>query len=605
MKELAGLGLKPGEHGILWNAIKNSGYKYTDGRWVKGVSKLQSADFVTNKLLSADWLFTGKQTSEYLKDIEGQYLAILSLERDKQFQGNSQHKEWLDAWVALQKLRFSEVDETIWDGLRHTVDENGQAMCVCLTGRGQEYRVVGKTPEEIIDWMAGMTVGDTKQTRLGYIEDMIVGKIMEHTMGYFGEETTAIDILDGCVLSAAAAGDLYDHQPVMNTEGVFCGYRLRQKNKITALGYVKASLESFLARMQYRIRNIKTMSNQNTEPCYLYIPFDGQEGDWTEWDIWMKETFVKPTAKSAFMGWIGALLDAENTGKQALWLHGRGNDGKSKVAEAFAEYFGNAATALNGKSMSNQFGAAKLENKRLVIVGDTKNQKLLQSEWAHNLTGADRTDVERKGKNSYSAKLSGKLWVNSNYPAEIKTDEKNQAARICYIRLRQRTDKELLEKGLAVADDEGEVHFIGSSDWPKRLKAQLPAFLNACFDVYQDVAPTRSDIIMSKELRVDMESMCSDPVSENIASLCDNVFEIRTNPNDGLENIKVSEAISAIRAAQKEYGLNVDNTFTLSEIYSYLYNSFGAERKRDRVSGMRVYCFTNIKLREPEQDKGL
>ena len=604
MKELATLGLKPTEHGLVWNSIKNSGYKWRDGRWTKGVSKLTTDRFVSEKIISVDWDFSPKATIELITDIEAQYLAIEGLEREKQFQGNSQHKEWIEAWVALQKLRFSEVDEVIWEGLKHTVDENGQSLCVCKTGRGNEYRIVGKTPEEIIDWMAGMTVNGSTQTRLGYIESMIVERIMEYSMGHYGEETTPIEILDGSILSAAAAGDLYTHAPVTTQDGIFCGYRLRQKEKITALKYIKASLESFFARIQYRIREIKTMANYPNEPCYLFIPFDGQEGDWSVWDAWMQESFAKPSAKQAFMGWIGALLDAENTGKQALWLHGRGNDGKSKVADALCDYFGNAAVALSGKSMTNQFGAAKLENKRLVIVADAKNQKLLQSEWAHNLTGGDRTDSERKGKNSYSTKLSGNLMVFANNPPEIKSDEANQVARLLYIRMRQRTLEELIAKGLAVMDADGETHFVGSSDWPKLLKQQLPAFLTACFEVYQDVAPTRSDIMTSRELKVDTESMCSDPVSDNIAALCERTFELDES-DDEESMIERAAAFAALRAGQKEFGVNVDSTFTISEINSYLYNHFGAERIRKRVNSVSKAFLSRIKLRENLEDQGL
>jgi hypothetical protein len=345
------------------------------------------------------------------------------------------------------------------------------------------------------------------------------------------------------------------------------------------------------------------MSNEASTPCYLYIPFTGQEGDWSEWDLWMTETFVKPSAKQAFMGWVGALLDAKNTGKQALWLHGRGNDGKTQIGKCLCEFFGPAAVALNGFSMKTQFGAAKLENKRLVVFSDAKNQKLLQTEWAHLLTGSDQTDVERKGKNSYSATLSGKLMVMCNFPAEIKTDETNQTVRLLYIRCRKRSDEEALAKGLAVRNDDGDVVFVGSSEWIHRLRAQMPAFFNACFEVYQDVAPTRSNIVISRELRVDMESMCADPVSENIAAICDRVFE---RSNDPSEFLKRTDAISALRAIENEFGLKVNHTFTLSEINSYLYNAFGAEKVKGKVGdGKRETYYTNIKLREIEQDSGL
>ena len=601
MNELSRLALKPHEHGIVWDAIKNSGYKWENSRWVKGLSKL-TQDLFSQKIMNADWMFSPRQTLELISDIERHWNAILQIEKEKLNAGTRPHKDWINKWVELLKSRFSIVDEIIWNSLAHAVDENGATMCVCRTGRGTEYRIVGKKPEEIIDWMAGMTVDGSNQTRLGYIEDMIVGRIMEHTMGYFGEETTDISILDGSILSAAAAGELYDYAAVQDATGQLCGYRLRQKKKITALGYIEASLESFLARMQYRIRNIKTISNDPAESCYLYIPLTGEDGPWDEWDLWMRESFAEPTAKDAFMGWLGALLDAKNTGKQCLWLHGRGNDGKSKIADCLRAFFGNSYAGLNNHSMKNQFGAAKLENKRLVILSDSKNQKLLQSEWAHLLTGGDATDIERKGKNSYTAKLGGKLAVFANYPPEIKTDEANQRSRLLYIRIKKRTDSEALAKGLAVLNDDGEACFVGSSDWPERMSAQLPAFLNECCKVYKRVAPTGSDIITSKAMRLEMESMCADPIADNIASMCDAVFEFE---KDAL--MRRSDALVAMRMVQREYGLNVDNTFTVSEVYSYLYNTFGATRTTAKMEGFEgtQRCITNIKLRSEAVNQGL
>jgi len=99
-----------------------------------------------------------------------------------------------------------------------------------------------------------------------------------------------------------------------------------------------------------------------------------------------------------------------------------------------------------------------------------------------------------------------------------------------------------------------------------------------------------------------MESMCADPIADNIASMCDAVFEFE---KDSL--MRRSDALVAMRMVQREYGLNVDNTFTVSEVYSYLYNTFGATRTTAKMEGFEgtQRCITNIKLRSEAVNHGL
>jgi hypothetical protein len=504
----AAIGLDKMRHGLVWAKARALGFRFENNHWTKAGSKLPTDRFVKEKLQTGNDLenFSLRELLELTLELENRYAKLIEAERAQNYVVLEPHKQWINAWKELYLSQFSKVDEDIWGGIGHVVTDDGTVMCVCKTGNGNQYRIIGNRPEELIDWMAGMYMPDGKTTRLAYIQEMIVKRILEHTIGYFKEEVTDISLLDGSILSAASMGALYIYKPVMSSDGTaFLGYRLdKKKDKITALSYIETSLETFMARHEYRVSNISIISNDPKEPTYLYIPVNGTPGNWSEWNAWMDDGFAEPTAKRAFMGWVGALLDAKNSGKQCLWLHGRGNDGKSVIANILSDYFGQAAVTLSGKSLTNQFGGAKLENKRLVIFADGKNQKLLQSELMHNLTGGDSIDVERKGKNSYSTRTAGKLLVCANYTPEINTDEINQVVRLIYIRMRKKSDEELIKKGLSVRGSDGHISFVGSAEWPKRLRDQLHAFLTECSIVYREVCPTGANILVSKELSEEM-----------------------------------------------------------------------------------------------------
>lgn len=597
----AAIGLDKMRHGTVWGVIRVLGFRFENDKWIKAGSKLAIDRFVTEKLVPEKSLenFTLRELLDLTKDLESRYTKLLEAERTQNYVALEPHKQWINAWKELYLSQFSKVDEDIWSGIGHVVTDDGAVMCVCKTGNGNQYRIIGNRPEELVDWMAGMYMPDGRTTRLAYIQEMIVKRILEYTIGYFSEEVTDISLIDGSVLSAAAMGSLYVYKSVMSRNNdAFIGYRLdKKKDKITALSYIETSLETFMARHEYRVQNISIISNNPTEPTYLYIPVNGKRGDWSEWNTWMNEGFAEPTGKRAFMGWIGALLDAKNGGKQCLWLHGRGNDGKSVIANILSEYFGQAAVTLSGKSLTNQFGGAKLENKRLVIFADGKNQKLLQSELMHNLTGGDSIDVERKGKNSYSTRTAGKLLVCANYSPEINTDEINQVVRLIYIRMRKKSDEELIKKGLSVRGADGHISFVGSAEWPERLRAQLHAFLTECSIVYREVCPTGANILVSKELSEEMMASCGDPQADSIEMMCSALFE----SDMWGAGVPLNDLRKLIIERGRDFGLDGRSNFIVSAVNSYLFNTYSAQKSRKMEDGKRVYVMSNIKLKEVQQ----
>ena len=585
------------EHQLVWTTIRGMSYRHTDRGWVKGTGTGSSKDAAALAMI----VLTENKTiplalqaiTEIVKGMESMWASIESAAKGESDKLMGKAAEWLKAYGDLAKTRFSQVDEMIWQGLAHTTDSEGQHVVIAPTGVANEFRVVGQNAKEIHQWFYGVSMPGCSVSRMSYVETHIVDKILELTEGLAPEETTPIGALSGEHFPASAIRSIVSKESVTNSEGKFLGFRLVPKGgeKITAFDYIKSSYESFAAREKFRLPQITPLSNNPDEACYRYLDVsDSAVGTWNVWEDWMNETFELPCAKKTFMAWCGCLLDAKNSGKQSLWLHGHGNDGKSKIANSLLRYLGPGATALNGNSMSNQFGLAKLEGKRLVIVGDAKNKKLLQTEWAHNLTGGDSVDIERKGKNSYSQQLIGKLMVCSNVAPEIRADEQNQVSRLIYVKLKKRSVEDALKKGLMVMVD-GEACFVGDNSFQDRLDSQAPAFMRACYELYLQTAPTRSDIPIPRAMRESIEVDAADPEAESMNDLLEEFFEF--NP---AEQCPVNDVMAVLTENAAAHGLNRSN-YLLSNFNTLIANRGarkvqmppGPDGRRERVwRGMRL-----------------
>src|SRR5207248_920067 len=82
--------------------------------------------------------------------------------------------------------------------------------------------------------------------------------------------------------------------------------------------------------------------------------------------------------------------------------------------------------------------------------------------------------VEFKGQTPFSAKMYLKLLVGSNLKPEL-TGQNADLSRLMYIEVAESKNK----------DD---------PTWTERLRAELPAFLNACREKYESLCPRHGNI---------------------------------------------------------------------------------------------------------------
>ena len=520
--------------------------------------------------------------SDALNEVRAKWTDILEELKHQKTELTNEFSEWVEKFERLGSDDWSAVDDRCWGEVRHSWDEAGNKIIVVPSRRergGQEYRIISMDPKDIEE--NSYSSEGLQATIKANFTDPMVKETKTH--GY-DDYAYPESLIDGQHLSAAAiASGLLTHTGVRDLDGQLCGIRLAAgpqgvAGRMTPPAYISYTTPALLRNRAREIPKISSVSNDPDEPTLCYLRKDYEKGACPTWISWMNN-FENPKVQAPiFMAWIGSILDAENTGKQSVYIHSFGNNGNSKVCNALASVLGGAFTAIDGsKSMGNQFWAAKLEGRRLVAIADNKNPKIYMTGWVHNLTGGDSVEVERKGRDSHTSRLFGKLLVFGNIAPEINTDEDNQKSRIIYIPVRRLSNEEKAHMGNYVKREDGSFQMVGDSEFPKKLEAEVEAFLALCSIYYKKLAPNRSDILLPAEYEDDTCGRLQDAESLNLDTCFGENFEFSpefsTDPK---------EMFNAYRSVAKDYGLPDTSEFYGCRVKAYLHNR-GVDLKRPKV----------------------
>jgi hypothetical protein len=204
------------------------------------------------------------------------------------------------------------------------------------------------------------------------------------------------------------------------------------------------------------------------------------EGDWSA----HKEFIDRCSCPDTVMAWVWTCFLPENeTGREALFLVGPGNDGKSYWAEALQLFLGNAATASEILKGENRFELANLVDKRLVYFGDVRNPRPIHSKIMREIIAGAYLSFERKGKDMEVAYLHPRCLFTTNVEPRISLSDRAEFTRIRRINVRPLPDNQ------------------GDHGWKARLMAQMPAFLHACRKVYERFATVGRDLPITDACR--------------------------------------------------------------------------------------------------------
>lgn len=560
--------------------LRNQTYFWKSGR------KQKTTEELVKHLIDDNWNYTYPDTLKNLKFVESHYESFNNMLRSQDGFSATGRDEFEKAFYEnLVKDGWSKVDDNAWKDIKYTFFE-GNTLIVAPTGNGREYKVIGQDAREVY-------LGLVALDKLKYISNVVIKKLNE---SIFGKKIVMIDDLNGNILPGSISQSLYRPKPVWSDNGGFLGMSLSTPtgSKITVLDYIQKSMEQFLTNPDNQIEIKNVISNDSNEPTFRYINLDIKSGNCETWENWMNDTFDKPEiTKDLFKAWIGSVVVADNNSKQILYIHGEGNNGKSQVINALSKYLGNAATALDKNSMSNQFGFAKIENKRLVTISDNKNPELLKTGYVHKITGGDFVDIERKGKNSYSAKLFAKILVAENIAPNIDADEINQVTRLIYIKCRKKTEEECVRIGIGKYDENGEYVFLGNSEFPKKLIEETEAFIHECLKVYKEKCPTNSMIAIPKSyIENVIKPSCGDITSYFDIDILEETFEKGSDD----DYISTKDFWDYVEEAYKGK-FNRANSRQLQNINKIVTNIFQTEAIQKRINGKKIRVYKNLKLK--------
>ncbi|MBR2133440.1 MAG: toprim domain-containing protein [Eubacterium sp.] len=101
--------------------------------------------------------------------------------------------------------------------------------------------------------------------------------------------------------------------------------------------------------------------------------------------------------------------------KKALFLFGKGNTGKSQLRTLVERLLGSDnCCAVDLVELEERFGMANIFGKRLIGSNDMTFARVKQISKFKLLTGGDAVEIERKGKDKFTAVYKGVIWFCTN-----------------------------------------------------------------------------------------------------------------------------------------------------------------------------------------------
>lgn len=510
--------------------LKTNLWTYTNSMWKQG-RKIKTADDMVKEFLSEVFdeaskkslLVALEEASKGDQTVDAEAAAEVAEQAAKAL-------EWAATYQSMVDSGWSDTDKRAWNGIYYTVDDHGEALLVArVSPKNHEVRIIGKGYADLLDKYNGLYMDSAKTISrssfvLKLLKDTIVRECNAQTPGH----RTSKEILES--MPASVANVLYqvapqvqkDSDPPMIT-GWAVKFATNSHNYPTVESYLRQSIDTFLAKPEYEIKNISIASRDPDEFTYKFIdPEIFTQGPTDIWDKWGKDTFETLDQYHCFQAWVGSIFVPENTSKQVCWLQGAGNMGLSKVHNSLYRLMGAHAVASFGNSegLGSRFASAGVMGKRLVLIADSKNPNIVRTGVVHNWSGGDICSIERKGKDAYAAHIYAKVFVCENISPTINIEEDNQLARILYFKLKRRTEEEKIAMGIGAIID-GKYVDIGNGAFQAQLDSQVHAWIYACLQQYALRCPSNAQIAPYDGHIEALKGECADPTSDAIINWID------------------------------------------------------------------------------------
>lgn len=112
---------------------------------------------------------------------------------------------------------------------------------------------------------------------------------------------------------------------------------------------------------------------------------------------WLPDEGVRKTVQE----FLGYCLLPDTTYRKALYLYGKGRNGKSIFLEMLQDFFQGMSSSLSYDGLFQRFGTAQLQNKIINIYDDTTISFAKDTGTAKNIIAGGKLTAERKGKDAF------------------------------------------------------------------------------------------------------------------------------------------------------------------------------------------------------------
>lgn len=128
---------------------------------------------------------------------------------------------------------------------------------------------------------------------------------------------------------------------------------------------------------------------------------------------YLKEWLPEESVRMVIQEFLGYCLIPNTNFRKALFLYGRGKNGKSMLVEFLQDFFGDLSATLSYDGLFQRFGPANLKDKLVNIYDDTTVSFTKETAIAKNLIAGGGISAEFKGKDHFQFKNTARFIFSS------------------------------------------------------------------------------------------------------------------------------------------------------------------------------------------------
>lgn len=298
----------------------------------------------------------------------------------------------------------------------------------------------------------------------------------------------------------------------------------------------------------------------------LYLP---AEGPMPTWDNYLRRL----NDPKAFAAWIYGVASKRYKGRQVLWFHGAGNDGKSYIQKIIAEcLFPDVARPMATSSFGeggSRFIGSVFEGKVLAYWDDCNYVRALMSEEVKRLSAGEQGNkslIEHKGRGAYDGQLETRMWINSNNAPEIDA-ERSVLSRLLYIYIEPMDE-------------------IPDPDIGVKFRRELPAFLEYGRTCYEEICVKNAELQQSEKALEQIQGLVDDSQQQ---------YESIFNESFKLDKHSYVACSQVQRVLKKEIG-GKWNTSLSGRFYDWLERTHSIVREKRSIGGKPTKVVPSIRL---------